>query len=178
MNFEFKTWPKIKRYVSNELVRITEKIDGSNSCIIIIDGKVAGTQSRNKIISMAKDNFGFSNWVENNKEELAELGDGYHFGEWAGPKIHGNRHNLGKREFFLFNAGRWSDNNTPSCVNVVGVLFTGPMESMTISEAMYGLSVKGLKEGYKPEGIIVYYSRTGSYRKVTYAFAKGKWDKK
>jgi hypothetical protein len=106
MSFEFQPWPKIERLKKN-IVTITEKIDGTNACVVVKDGKVVGAQSRKKIITREDDNFGFANWVWDNAEQLATLGEGYHFGEWAGPGIQKNPHLLDKKRFFLFDTRRW-----------------------------------------------------------------------
>lgn len=80
---EFNPWPKIPRG-QHEKVTITEKMDGTNSCIIIRDGKIRQIQSRKRFISPGKesDNFGFAAWVHDNAEELIKLGDGTHYGDW------------------------------------------------------------------------------------------------
>ena len=103
-NIEFKAWNKIPR--ENPFrATITEKINGTNACIIIQDGSVVGAQSRKRLITPDDDNFGFAAWVEKNSEALEALGDGYHYGEWAGPGIQKNPHALDEKQFFLFNIG-------------------------------------------------------------------------
>ena len=88
---EFKAWEKIGR--DNPFgVTITEKIDGTNACIIIQDGEVVGVQSRKRLITPEDDNYGFAGWVERNIEDIMGLGDGYHYGEWAGLGIQKNPH--------------------------------------------------------------------------------------
>lgn len=100
---EFKPWPKISR--DNPFnVTITEKIDGTNACIIIQDGLLVGVQSRKRFITTLDDNYGFAAWVCENENELLKLGDGYHYGEWAGPGIQKNPHDLNEKTFFLFNS--------------------------------------------------------------------------
>jgi hypothetical protein len=108
---------------------ITEKIDGTNACIIIdsmasaedalykdfvIAEVPAGefplfvlAQSRNNLITPDKDNVGFARWVSNNAVELVEiLGEGRHFGEWCGAGIQ-RRYGLNTKKFALFNTKRW-----------------------------------------------------------------------
>ena len=106
-NVEFKAWEKIPRE-NPFTVTITEKIDGTNACIIIMDGEIVGVQSRKRLITVLEDNYGFAKWVEYNKKDLLGLGDGYHYGEWAGLGIQGNPHKLDKKHFFLFNTFRWN----------------------------------------------------------------------
>lgn len=183
---EFREWPKIPRG-TGETVTITEKIDGTNACIIveINSGGVAevvGVQSRNKLITPNDDNMGFANYVEQNKEELAsKLGEGYHYGEWAGPGIRKNHHNLEKKTLFLFNSNRWQDGRQerPAGVECVPVLYEGqPIKENgdnAIDIAMQDLWLNAKNAGYHPEGIIVWYHKTKRYEKYTFENANGKW---
>lgn len=177
MELEFKPWPKITR--DNPFkATITEKIDGTNACVIIKDGEVVGVQSRKRFITPENDNFGFATWVEENKEELSSMGDGYHYGEWAGPGIQKNPHNLKEKTFFLFNTSRWGGHNpnTPSCCSVVPVLFRGYLEPDTIEYYLGHLEAIALPEE-TPEGIVVYYPTFGQYTKHTIKSPNGKWCK-
>ena len=82
-DIEFKAWPKIPR--ENPLnATITEKMNGTNACVILHDGEIVGVQSRKRFITPGGDNYGFAAWVEANSDQLKSLGDGYHYGEWAG----------------------------------------------------------------------------------------------
>jgi hypothetical protein len=122
---EFQAFPKIPRLRRD--VVITEKIDGTNACIVIHkivepepvpDGSVAlvntgeamftvQAQSRNRLINPYDDNAGFARFVYDNAEPLASrLGDGYHYGEWYGQKIARN-YGLKEKRFALFNTKRW-----------------------------------------------------------------------
>lgn len=66
----FKAWPKIKRVtaVNPREVTITEKMDGTNACVIVEGGKVIGAQSRKNVLAhdngggliIHKDNMGFT----------------------------------------------------------------------------------------------------------------------
>ncbi|HHZ71040.1 MAG TPA: hypothetical protein EYN54_12345 [Methylococcaceae bacterium] len=178
MTIEFKPWPKIPR-ATGESVTITEKLDGTNSCIVIQDGLIVGIQSRNRFITVSDDNYGFANWVSDNEAELLGLGDGYHYGEWAGAGIQKNPHNMVGKKFFLFNTFRWNkDNpNLPGCCNVVPVLFQGEMEEKEIDRVLFKLKEISLSEGYVAEGIVVYYQKTKRYEKYTYNYVAGKWCK-
>ena len=65
---EFKPWPKIIRIENKRKPVFTEKIDGTNACVVIDDfGKIAA-QSRNRLICPNNDNYGFDKWVQDNKE--------------------------------------------------------------------------------------------------------------
>ena len=123
---EFKPWPKIPRLDAGISCVITEKIDGSNGCIIVENGEITGVQSRKRLITPEQDNFGFADWVYSNSEVLAQgLGDGYHYGEWAGPGIQKNPKNLADKKFFLFNVHRWQEDRAgiPPLCEVVRVLY-------------------------------------------------------
>jgi hypothetical protein len=173
----FKAWEKIPR--DNPFnVTITEKIDGTNACIIIKDEKIIGIQSRKRLIYVENDNFGFARWVWENAEELIKLGDGYHYGEWAGPGIQKNPHNLDRKRFFLFNTFRWNpDNpNKPECCDVVPILYHGTIEGDTIKYYLDKLEALA-KEDETPEGIIVYYHTFRKYTKHTIKSPNGKWCK-
>ncbi len=174
---EFKEWPKIPRG-QEEIITITEKIDGTNACIVIQDGKLVGVQSRKRCITPEDDNYGFAKWVEENKADLLSLEDGYHYGEWAGPGIQKNPHNLEEKTFFLFNTNRWNpDNpNTPNCCSVVPVLYHGLRDRDVLDVVMANLSALAKKTCYLPEGVVVWYSKTRRYEKYTFAFTGGKWN--
>lgn len=197
MTLEFKAWPKIPRDTDEEIV-ITEKIDGTNACVIVEDGVVVGAQSRKRLITPEQDNMGFARWVEEHKDELASLGDGYHYGEWAGPGIQKNRHKLKQKEFFLFNTHKWDDNpDKPKCCSIVPIQFQAKLpceetDIQTVEEAikyvMYLLDLFGSQASYqcvngkldgengKPEGVVVYYRKTDRMVKHTFETPNGKWE--
>lgn len=173
---EFKEWPKIQRLDKNT-VTITEKIDGTNVCVIIENGEVVGAQSRQRLITPDNDNFGFAGWVDRNKDQLKTLGDGYHYGEWAGPGIQQNPHLLETKTFFLFNSYRWdkvfSENElhpAREVVKVVPTLYVGEFDPFEVNSVLECLSKNTLgiasgKDGAKPEGIIIYFHAFKSYLK-------------
>jgi len=131
---EFEAWPKIPR-LGNETVQVTEKIDGTNACVVILpyshehvpmidDGYAKqlhglnlggyatfAVQSRKRFIKPGKDtdNAGFAAWAFENSTTLSDvLGYGKHYGEWYGAGIqHG--YGLKEKRFALFNASRWAD---------------------------------------------------------------------
>lgn len=128
MTIEFTPWPKIPR-VENKKEFYTEKIDGTNACIVITPDGEFGCQSRQRIITPEDDNYGFAKWAYENKEELMKLGDGYHFGEWWGLGIQ-RGYGLTEKRFSLFNTKRWGSHNpsTPSCVSVVPTIHASSVE--------------------------------------------------
>lgn len=119
---DFVEFPKMAR-LSRECI-VTEKIDGTNAQVFIVDTKLLPINalpvttyvrghavfagSRNRWITPDDDNFGFARWVADNADELATLGPGRHFGEWWGSGIQrGYGLPKGEKRFSLFNVQRW-----------------------------------------------------------------------
>lgn len=123
---EFKQYPKTPRLFRD--IVVSEKLDGSNSAIIITEwpdraeaspGRLAlvsrdgvlyevGAQSRNRLIYPGKttDNYGFAEWVHKNAQRLFDLlGPGRHSGEWWGQGI-ARKYGMDYRVFSLFNTPR------------------------------------------------------------------------
>ncbi|MDB4261451.1 RNA ligase family protein [bacterium] len=176
-NAEFKAWEKIPR--DNPFtVTISEKMDGTNACVIIQEGVIIGVQSRKRLITQEDDNYGFAAWVFENETDLLSLGDGYHYGEWAGIGIQKNPHALDSKKFFLFNTFRWNENNPnrPKCCEVVKVLFQGELKPETIPNLLEVLK-EGAGEGETPEGVVAYYHAFRKYTKHTIKSPNGKWHK-
>ncbi len=210
----FEAYPKIPRW-SKDIV-ITEKIDGTNAQIYIVASDsperplrdvipvyikeyehdtflvYAGSRNHWLNVSSSGDNFGFAKWVETNGEELVKLGEGRHFGEWWGLGIQ-RGYGLAEKRFSLFNAGRWHQENTPACCQVVPVLYSGPayvepteeaaraagshVQDMTM-DTLRRLSQTGsiAAPGYmNPEGIIIYHTGSNQCYKKTFEQDGGKW---
>lgn len=165
---EFKEFNKIPRLSRNCV--ITEKIDGTNACIIITDDGVIFTQSRNRFITPDSDNYGFSRWAYNNGQELLKLGVGYHYGEWWGSGIQ-NRYTIPDKRFYLFNVHRWSNESArPDCCGVVPVIKEGIFSSDLVNEALDDLRLNGSyvdKDCKRPEGIIIYHEASKQLFKKT-----------
>jgi len=161
---EFKPWPKIPR-LSNEKYTFTEKLDGTNACIIIDEQGNFGCQSRNRIITPEDDNYGFARWAYSNKDELMTLGEGHHYGEWWGNGI-GRGYDLAEKKFSLFNVHRWNENNPnlPKCCSVVPIIHETKVEDAVLQLVVHGsLASPGFM---KVEGVIVYNHLSRSYYKV------------
>lgn len=178
MDIEFQEFPKIAR-LSREII-ITEKIDGTNSQILITeDGRVfAGSRSR--WITPQNDNFGFAKWVEDHLGEIVKLGTGRHFGEWWGSGIQ-RGYGLKNRDkrFSLFNTIRWCEfgkepqriptndprvekyqDILPECIGVVPVLYRGIFDTMQVELALQYLKIHGslASPGFmRPEGVVVFH---------------------
>lgn len=146
---EFLKWPKIPRW-QNETYVITEKIDGTNGCIIITEHGDIFAQSRSKILdeSKAGDNFGFCKWVMGNKDDLLALGVGYHFGEWWGQGIQRN-YGLTERRFSLFNI--WHD-SAPECVSKVPVVENTLEKAIERMNRLGSIAAPGFMN---PEGLVL-----------------------
>jgi hypothetical protein len=123
---DFKAWPKIGRL--NRNIIITEKLDGTNAAVVIWQerepdpftgktdhtstGKLTGqwrvaAQSRTRVLAPGKDNAGFGQWVDANRDALIyALGEGTHFGEWWGKGIQ-RGYGVEGKTFSLFNTRKW-----------------------------------------------------------------------
>jgi len=155
---EFEDFPKIAR-LSRGCV-ITEKIDGTNAQVLITDDGIVAAGSRNRYLTPSDDNFGFAGWVQENREELLELGPGRHFGEWWGSGIQ-RRYGLpkGEKRFSLFNVARWKEER-PVCCHVVPVLYEGIFDSAEVERALLNLAIHGsyAAPGFmNPEGVVVWH---------------------
>lgn len=190
----FQEFGKISRL--NRDITITEKLDGTNAAIGILptatgdgcDGTpVVYAQSRSRIITPGDDNFGFATWVGRNKDALALLGPGLHFGEWWGVGIQ-RGYGLSKRTFSLFNTSRWGAKDLATLkaiqsrgvdIDVVPVLYEGPWNieldapiqgQFAPDKYLCNLRVYGSRAvpGYmKPEGIVIYHKASRSLFKAT-----------
>ena len=162
VDMEFTPFPKIAR-LSREII-ITEKIDGTNASICILETGEMLVGSRTRWITPQDDNYGFAKWVEANKPELMKLGVGHHFGEWWGQGIQRNYART-EKIFSLFNTSRWLDDEVrPACCRVVPVLYSGIMEEhgvmKGVKHALGTLQSNGsvAAPGFmKPEGIVIYH---------------------
>lgn len=158
----FKPWPKTPR-IENKKEVYTEKIDGTNACIIIHEDQLY-TQSRNRMIVPGDDNFGFAQWAYENSDELKQLGEGYHYGEWWGAGI-GRRYGMEEKVFSLFNTRRWGPHNpnTPACCRVVPTIHANSLEEARKQLIEGGsLAAPGFMN---VEGVIVYEYNTNTYWK-------------
>jgi len=168
----FEAWPKIARL--NRDCIITEKIDGTNSAVIVTDDLRVGAQSRNRIITPEQDNFGFARWVADNAETLASLlGPGRHFGEWWGSGIQrGYGLTKGEKRFSLFNVNRYADVDFTELPNVslVPTLYTGTFDSEQVGWEVDRLTRIGsaAAPGFmRPEGVVVFHVAAQTVFKVT-----------
>lgn len=173
---------------------ISEKIDGSNGLIAVLpDGQeydnirqdgaepvafhgdlaiFAGSRTRWLGTEKAKDNYGFAKWVEQHAAEAAELGEGFHYGEWYGSGINrGYGKEKGLKRFALFNTHRWTEDR-PLAFDVVPILWQGSGDDLNnaIVTTVLDLAANGsvIAPGYhNPEGIVIYSHEAGKYWKKT-----------
>lgn len=163
---EFIEYPKTPRLFRN--ITVTEKIDGTNACVVIgpqaphmlaaVDGYGIFAGSRSRWITPAADNHGFARWVLEHAEELMQLGPGRHFGEWWGRGIQ-RGYGIPEKRFSLFNVARWCAHDgepalipsadpralmrcqerAPACCHTVPVLYKGLFEERTIRAVLEDL---------------------------------------
>jgi hypothetical protein len=163
----FEGFPKIAR-LSRECV-ITEKIDGTNASVLVMeDGRVIAG-SRKRWITPENDNAGFARWVAEHEEELrVGLGPGHHFGEWWGLGIQ-RKYGQDRKRWSLFNTSKWTEAR-PACCDVVPVLYAGPFETERIQTILDFLSMNGsmAAPGFmQPEGVVIYHVAARTYFKKT-----------
>lgn len=166
--------PQQKKDMSPTLT-ITEKVDGTNGCIVITEeGKVVA-QSRNRFVFPDNDNHGFAAWVQDNATALFEtLGAGHHFGEWYGQGI--NRgYGLKEKRFALFNTHRWAEVEEEFSIpglDVVPILrLVYDFSIPSVFDAIEWLKEQGssIAPGFmKPEGVVIFHHASGSLFKVPF----------
>lgn len=189
----FQPFPKLARLSRG--CTITEKLDGTNAQVYIVDPEtlegeeyeavmqtdplVYGNDlylyagSRTRLITPGKDtdNYGFAQWVLEHSEELLTLGPGRHFGEWYGRGIQRN-YGLAERRFALFDTSRWPPMRPrPACVDVVPVLHNGEFSTEAVEAAMAELNEYGsvAVPGFmNPEGVVVYHAASRASFKKTF----------
>lgn len=165
---DFRAFPKIARL--NREVICTEKIDGTNASVYIGDDGEFLTGSRTRWITPEADNFGFSRWAHESREELLKLGPGLHFGEWWGKGIQ-RGYGLTEKRFSLFNVSKWSDDAArPSCCHVVPELARGNDIRTVAENALERLRVHGsfAAPGFlNPEGVVIFHTAGSHLYKVT-----------
>ncbi len=194
MSLEFQAWPKIPR-LTNEEMTITEKIDGTNACVIILPYSVDheemiqqghakcfhddesalmftfATQSRKRFIWPGKDtdNAGFAAWAWERATFLIDtLSYGKHYGEWYGRGIQ-RSYGLMEKRFALFNPWRYTDVDLDiEGLEVVPTLYTGNVHATAIQDTLFALREFGsvAVPGQKAEGVIVQHKLSGSTYKA------------
>lgn len=179
---QFQEFPKMAR-LSRECI-VTEKIDGTNAQILITEDGQFLTGSRNRWITPENDNFGFSRWAHDHKDELMTLGAGRHFGEWWGSGIQrGYGLPKGEKRFSLFNVSRWVKKTAdsapplgekqeycPDCCHLVPIIWRGDFNTEAVSTAIERLATLGsvAAPGFMdPEGVVVFHTAANAGFKKT-----------
>ncbi len=165
---EFIAFPKLSRLFRDCV--ITEKLDGTNACVIVSEDGTVAAQSRTRLITPEADNFGFALWVQQHTDQLRMLGPGHHFGEWWGVGIQRN-YGLHERRFSLFNTARWGvATERPECCHVVPELYAGPFSTEVVQDTLFDLDCVGstAAPGFmNPEGVVIYHTASGKLFKTT-----------
>ena len=161
---EFVEFDKIPRLFRE--CAITEKIDGTNAAIVVMESGEVYAQSRNHIITPGKstDNYGFAGYVAQWADMFREyLGEGRHFGEWWGVGI-GRNYAMRERCFSLFNTKRWTGllpmQLIDTGVRTVPILREGIFSSDEVYNAMDTLREFGSQAApgfMQPEGVVIYH---------------------
>lgn len=170
----FKSFNDIKRF-TNITFSITQKIHGSNACILVWPNDEKGGEldllvgSRTRWIYPGQDNYGFAGFVHAHREEFIKLlGIGKHDGEWAGPGINSGE-GLKEKTFCLFDWWKWpAERVRPPQTTVVPLLYRGSFGPTTIDDVMKDLKENGSKlvPGFmRPEGVVINLNGT-LYKKV------------
>ena len=182
MDTVFEGFPKIAR-LNRECI-ITEKIDGTNSSVVIDEtGLVIRAGSKSRWITPTDDNFGFAKWVDENRAALLTLGPGRHFGEWWGSKIQRKYGLQNEKRFSLFNTSRWvkqtdwaspplleKQQYVPACCHVVPVLYEGLFTTSAVTDCIQFLRNYGscAAPGFmKPEGVVIFHTHGNYFFKAT-----------
>jgi hypothetical protein len=192
VSIEFQGWPKTPRLFKPTV--ITEKIDGTNACVVIEPRNYADeqespievihfggdteyhvyAQSRKRLITPEDDNYGFAKWVQDNAANLVTvLGPGRHFGEWWGLGIQ-RGYDMDEKRFSLFNTDKWAHirqhHYCPAQLHVMPVIYRGTFDTEAVEYALHLLDTMGsyASPGFMdPEGVIVYHSASRSVFKAT-----------
>lgn len=176
---EFKSFPEIKKLGSAEF-SITQKIHGTNAQVMIYPDEAGVMQllvgSRTRWIVPGDDNYGFAQFVYDNKQAFIEkLGQGQHFGEWAGPGINSGE-GLKEKTFVLFDFWRYDPANLPPQTVLVPVLYKGKFDLAQVKIAMDDLKTNGSKlaPGFmRPEGVVMQIK--GTRYKEVFAAEETQW---
>lgn len=158
----------------------SEKLDGSNSSVLMRDGVIVGCWNRTErlpFFSKGKAHFikGFLNSFEKGYVEF--LPDGQTFGEMLGPKLQGNPYELHEHLWLPFEKARkdleykfWHNAFVPE-LDLTEPLDNCPKLLAEISELFKVLKSRwfvrrGSKKGEFAEGIIFYNKETGHMCKI------------
>lgn len=178
---EFRSFSSIESFFGP--VSIYEKIDGSNAQIMIFDQDgetkvIAG--SRNRIITVDSDNFGFAKWVKENEKDLVSIfGFGRFYGEWFGPSIQ-RGYGLKEKKFAVFNHSEVDGKELLPSMTKAPLLYEGLYKEYLVQEVTNSLKEKGsvVAPGFmNPEGIVMRFQRNGALFKIVFKEPENKKEK-
>lgn len=200
---EFKSFPDIKK-LGSTVFTVTQKIHGTNAQVTIVpipdniedaaewmkkEGSYHTVEindkyfalfvgSRTRWIVPGDDNYGFAAFIYANKQAFVEkLGEGQHFGEWAGPGINSGE-GLTEKTFVLFDFWRYDPANLPPQTVLVPVLYKDKFDLGVIESVMLDLKTNGSKlaPGFmRPEGVVAQIN--GIRYKVVFDAEETQWKK-
>lgn len=186
MTSEFQSFGKISN-IGKIYMSITQKIHGSNAQVYIYKDDSGELQvltgSRSRWITIDNDNYNFAQFVNDHRQEFIDLlGEGRHFGEWAGPGINSGE-GLTEKRLILFNWRRWQGKQLPAQTTVVPLLYKGCLSLDAVSgvmdNLMDNLKTNGsqLVPGYmKPEGCVI--EIDGQFYKNVFDAEEVRWTEK
>ena len=196
---EFSPWPKTKHIDKCMTVMVTEKIDGTNACIVFEEDGTMFVQSRNRIITPSQDNAGFAKWAQQHRDELFHiLGTGRHYGEWWGKGI-GRKYDMQHNVFSLFNVNKFykteadgldsmstraGETSIDEQISAVPKVYYGDYGSIEMVNAIenlrLGASLAAKEHGItyaNPEGVCIYFREFDKVAKLVFAHpGKHKWE--
>ena len=181
-DYQYEDFTGITYNISKDLCMFIPKDELEQYCLGQKDDFYMFAGSRNRWLKIGDDNFGFASWVKANTEELFKLGEGTHYGEWAGKGIQ-RGYGLTEKRFYLFNTSRWADYHNPpkqteddktiyapQCCYVVPVLYEGIFTTDAVEIVMTQLKEHGsyIVPFMNPEGVVVYHIATKTLFKKTF----------
>ncbi len=167
-------FPKIPRVEKVEVI-ITEKLDGTNALIYIDDNGDMKFGSRNRWLTEDSDNHGFYTFCMKNKDMLARLGRGYHYGEFIGSGI-ARQYGFtnGERKLYMFDA-RLVDRELGDNIKVVPILKQATLHDMTglfdlrdYINPSTTVRESTINKDTRMEGVMIFLTHLNKYIKVIY----------
>lgn len=172
---EFEEFPKMGR-LSREVI-VTEKIDGTNAQILIVEldgfqpegpaiysseGLALYAGSRTRWITPKEDNYGFAKWALDHAEELLCLSPGRHFGEWWGNGIQ-RGYGVPDKRWSLFNVARWHlRGETPRTTPTQDPRVVNTTKELPACCGLVPVLYQGLFDTARIDGVLTHLEATGS----------------
>lgn len=182
VNGKYVCIPKFNRkyewILDKEKVLATEKFDGTNVSIVVVNHEIVQIMNRKNKIDIWKHGYwfyeGIKNAIDKGYINLKSLPDGQYFGELIGEKINGNPYDLKghiwlplewiKKHYCFKFYYKWLDENGLSSNSSDEELFNAFSNLMKNLKSLWFLK-KGGKEK-PPEGIVFHNKETGEMCKL------------